>query len=143
MLPFYVFPRNKFYYHFLAAVGMGADGAANLSGWMKAMKFLKFLRYFKKYTRPTPWSWITTNHIWQQQDWIFVRRMELLFCLFHRIRATKCNCLTERFSGRSSSFSMQHAGCIYHKMLQELLACTTKKRSGTNPKERFDFKHSI
>lgn len=65
MPPFYVFPRKKFRNDFLAAAGIGADGAANPSGWMKGEQFLKYLAHFKRYARPSlesPALLILDNH---------------------------------------------------------------------------------
>lgn len=63
--PFYIFPRKKFQSSFLAAAGVGANGAANPSGWMSATQFLLFLQHFKQHARPsveTPVLLIMDNH---------------------------------------------------------------------------------
>lgn len=51
---FFVFPRVRFWPHFLNGGPVGCSGGANPSGWSNSELFLEFLRQFKKFTRCTP-----------------------------------------------------------------------------------------
>nr|XP_042911567.1 MFS-type transporter clz9-like [Parasteatoda tepidariorum] len=51
--PFLIFPRQKFYDHFIRDGPPGCIGAANGSGWMQAAEFLQFLHHFAKHVKPS------------------------------------------------------------------------------------------
>lgn len=51
--PFFIFPRVNFREHFLASAPIGSAGAANPSGWMKAVEFILFLKHFVKHCKPS------------------------------------------------------------------------------------------
>ncbi|KAJ8346659.1 hypothetical protein SKAU_G00280600 [Synaphobranchus kaupii] len=49
--PHLVFPRKRFYPHFIRDAPTGSVGTANGSGWMQEEDFLVFLQHFVKHTR--------------------------------------------------------------------------------------------
>lgn len=49
--PFFVFPRKKFFDHFLKGGPSGCAGVANQSSWMTAEYFVKFLHFFQMHVR--------------------------------------------------------------------------------------------
>ncbi|KAJ8376193.1 hypothetical protein SKAU_G00067730 [Synaphobranchus kaupii] len=49
--PYLVFPRKRFYPHFIRDAHTGSIGTANGSGWMQEEDFLIFLHHFVKQTR--------------------------------------------------------------------------------------------
>ncbi|XP_016101577.1 uncharacterized protein [Sinocyclocheilus grahami] len=51
--PFFVFPRKRFYSHFIHEGPPASAGAANGSGWMQAEEFLQFLLHFANHTKPS------------------------------------------------------------------------------------------
>ena len=51
--PFFIFPRVRFYNHFLNGAPINSDGDANKSGWMTEKTLKKYLEHFKKHTRCT------------------------------------------------------------------------------------------
>ncbi|KAK7455951.1 hypothetical protein BaRGS_00039419, partial [Batillaria attramentaria] len=63
--PFFVFPRVKFFRHFLNETPAGSEGAAHKSGWMTEENFPKFLAHFKHHLKPSresPVLVILDNH---------------------------------------------------------------------------------
>lgn len=51
--PMFVFPRVKFYDHFIRDGPMGCIGASHPSGWMTSENFLLFIQHFAKIAKPT------------------------------------------------------------------------------------------
>ena len=51
--PFFIFPRVRFYNHFLNGAPIDSDGDANKSGWMTEKTLKKYLEHFIKHTRCT------------------------------------------------------------------------------------------
>jgi DDE superfamily endonuclease len=63
--PMFIFPRVKFYDHFIRDGPVGAIGTANKSGWMTEVEFCVFMRHFVKYAKPsteTPVLLLLDNH---------------------------------------------------------------------------------
>ncbi len=68
--PFVVFPRKRFYSHFIQEGPPASAGAANGSGWMQADEFLQFLQHFANHTKPSLESKVLlfkSNHIKSNQ----------------------------------------------------------------------------
>ena len=51
--PMFVFPRVKFYDHFIRDGPMGCIGTSHPSGWMTSENFLLFIQHFAKIAKPT------------------------------------------------------------------------------------------
>ncbi|XP_065314510.1 uncharacterized protein LOC135923598 [Gordionus sp. m RMFG-2023] len=51
--PMFIYPRKKFYDHYLRDGPVGCIGVSNGSGWMLAEDFIYFLNHFIKYTKPS------------------------------------------------------------------------------------------
>jgi hypothetical protein len=49
--PFFIFPRVKFFPHFLRGAPNDSAGAANKSGWMTESTFIMFMEHFVRQTR--------------------------------------------------------------------------------------------
>jgi hypothetical protein len=63
--PMFLFPRKKFYDHFLTDAPLGAIGVSNGSGWMDKTNFLRLLQHFKKHSKSSaasPVLLILDNH---------------------------------------------------------------------------------
>jgi len=64
--PFFIFPRVKYYDHFVSNGPPGSIGDANPTGWMTEKHFVKFTKHFVYHARPSkerPVLLLLDNHI--------------------------------------------------------------------------------
>lgn len=51
--PMFIFPRVKYYDHFVRDGPTGCIGGANQSGWMTSENFVVFFKHFAKHVKPS------------------------------------------------------------------------------------------
>lgn len=52
--PMFIFPRVKYFDHFVIGGPVGCIGASHPSGWTTSENFLTFMQHFAKHVRPSP-----------------------------------------------------------------------------------------